>query len=123
VCKEIVERQQAIADEARLNEVFDVAVDYLEARDLRKFESLIDENLDVLNHQVEEFQRSCLLHASAQLGVPQAAKILLGKLAGVNIQTVEGATPVFFACERGHKDQPAYPATSSQYLYVPSHMQ
>ena len=59
LCKEIVKRQ-AIADAARLNEVYDTALDYLVARDLRKFESLINENLDVLNHQSEEFDRSCL---------------------------------------------------------------
>ena len=89
---------------ARLNEVFDEAVDYLRARDLRKFESLINENLDVLNHQCEEFHRSCLLRACAELGVPQAAKILLDKQADVNIQSVEGDTPLYMACVKGNKD-------------------
>ena len=104
VCKEIAERQQAIADAARLNEVFDVAVDYLRARDFRKFESLIHENLDVLNHQSEEFQRNCLLFACAGLGIPQAAKMLLDKQADVNIQNVEGVTPLYMACNKGHND-------------------
>ncbi len=104
VCKEIVERQQAIADAARLNEVFDAALDYLRARDWRKFESLINENLDVLNHQSEEFQRISLLHACAELGILQSAKMLLDKQADVNIQSVKGVTPLNMACQNGHKD-------------------
>jgi ankyrin repeat protein len=104
VCKEIVERQQAIADAARLNDVFDEAVDYLRARDWRKFESLINENLDVLNHQSEEFGRTSLLHGCAEFGIPQSAKMLLDKQADVNIQTVKGATPLFITCHQGHKD-------------------
>jgi ankyrin repeat protein len=103
-CKEIVERQQAIADAARLNEVVDTALVYLRARDLRKFESLINENLDVLNHQNEEFGRTSLLHACAVLGIPQPAKMLLDKQAVVNIQDVEGVTPLYMACQQGHKD-------------------
>ena len=104
VCKEIAERQQAIADAARLNEVFDVAVDYLRARDWRKFESLINENLDVLNHQSEEFGSASLLYACAVLALPQAVKMLLDKQADINIQNVEGATPLYMACQEGHKD-------------------
>jgi ankyrin repeat protein len=89
---------------ARLNEVFDEAVDYLRARDLRKFESLLNENPDILNHQSEEFQRTCLLYACAALGVPQALKMLLDKQADVSIQTAEGGTPLHMACQQGHKD-------------------
>ena len=89
MCKEIAERQQAIADAARLNDVFDVALDYLRARDWRKFESFIDKNLDVLNHQSEEFERSCLVYACVELGLPHAMKMLLDRQADVNIQNVE----------------------------------
>ena len=104
VCKEIAERQQAIADAARLNDVFDAAVDYLMKWDLRKFESLINENMDILNHQSEGFDRTSLLHACAQFEVPQAVKMLLDKQTDINIQSVQGATPLHMACQKGHKD-------------------
>ena len=100
VCNGIVERQ-AIADAARLNEVFDTAVDYLQGRNLRKFETLINENLDVLNHQNEEFNRTSLLHACVEFGLPQAVKMLLDKQADINIQNVGGFLPLFIACHLG----------------------
>ena len=64
---------------------------------------MINENLDVLNHRSEEFQRISLLHACAELGIPQSAKILLDKQADINIQDVKGGTPLYMACQNAHK--------------------
>ena len=110
VCKDIVERQKKIANTTRLNEILNAAIEYLIGRDLKRFESLINENLDVLNHQnqSEEFDRRSLLYACVGIacrdGNKDFMKMLLDRQADVNIQNVRGTTPLYLACQQGHKD-------------------
>jgi ankyrin repeat protein len=101
-CKEITARQAANA--AHMNELFDSALDILKKRDFRSFRSLLDENPSLVYYSSNEFGLSNLMHICGLVNFKDGIQILIDRGADINLPDTNGITPLYLACQEGHKD-------------------
>jgi ankyrin repeat protein len=102
LCKDIAAKHQDLKKTARLNEAWDVAVDFIRSDDIDGFKKVLDEDEELVNWGHDEHSGFNLLRASTELARESFMSILLERGADFNAKGKDGATALMIASQEGH---------------------
>jgi len=101
-CKEIAAKHEDMKKTARLNEAWDVAVDFIRNDDIDGFKKVMDENdEELVNWGHDEHNGCTLLRALTELARESFMSILLERGADVNAKSDLGVTALMLASQKG----------------------